>query len=49
VTITRPADGQNAPVPGFRHEFHDTGGVTIHAVVGGEGPAVVLIHGWPFT
>lgn len=24
-------------------------GVTIHAVVGGQGPAVLLLHGWPQT
>src|SRR5690606_10557722 len=33
----------------FRHEFADVDGVRMHYVTGGEGPPVVLIHGWPQT
>jgi len=38
-----------APAPGFRHSHRTIGGVRLHAVIGGTGPAVVLLHGWPFT
>jgi haloacetate dehalogenase len=33
--------------PGFRTEAVDTGAATIHAVVGGNGPPVLLLHGAP--
>lgn len=33
----------------FRHEFHEVGGVRMHLVVGGTGPVLVLLHGWPET
>jgi pimeloyl-ACP methyl ester carboxylesterase len=33
----------------FESRFVDTGDVRLHAVVGGEGPALLLIHGWPQT
>ncbi len=33
----------------FESRFVDTGDVRLHAVVGGEGPALLLIHGWPET
>jgi hypothetical protein len=29
--------------------FIDTGEVRLHAVIGGEGPPVLLVHGWPQT
>ena len=48
-----------APAPaGFEHAVADVvdgdsngdgDGVQLHYVVGGSGPAVVLIHGWPFS
>jgi pimeloyl-ACP methyl ester carboxylesterase len=43
-----------APAPaGFEHAVADVGdgvdGVQLHYVVGGSGPAVVLLHGWPFS
>jgi pimeloyl-ACP methyl ester carboxylesterase len=31
----------------FTSRFVDTGEVRLHAVVGGEGPPLLLIHGWP--
>ncbi len=31
----------------FTSRFVDTGGVRLHAVVGGDGPPLLLIHGWP--
>jgi len=33
----------------FEHDFANLGDVTIHYVTAGQGPAVVLIHGWPQT
>jgi len=33
----------------FEHDFANLGDVTIHHVTAGQGPAVVLIHGWPQT
>ena len=39
-----------APAPdGFEHAVADVGGVRLHYVTGGSGPAVVLVHGWPFS
>ncbi|MFB8353017.1 alpha/beta fold hydrolase [Streptomyces niveus] len=39
-----------APAPdGFTHADADVNGVRLHYVIGGSGPAVVLIHGWPFS
>jgi haloacetate dehalogenase len=35
--------------PGFRTFDVDAGGVTIHGVVGGSGPPVLLLHGFPQT
>jgi pimeloyl-ACP methyl ester carboxylesterase len=31
----------------FTSNLVDTGKVRVHAVVGGEGPPILLIHGWP--
>ena len=33
----------------LRHEFAVTNGTRLHYVTGGNGPAVVLLHGYPFT
>jgi pimeloyl-ACP methyl ester carboxylesterase len=33
----------------FSSRFIDTGDVRLHAVTGGEGPPLLLIHGWPQT
>lgn len=32
---------------GFRREFINTGEVEIHAVIGGDGPPLLLLHGFP--
>jgi len=32
---------------GFEHRFVDTNGIRLHAMVGGSGPLVVLLHGFP--
>ena len=44
-----PEDGAEAGVPGFTHRHAQVNGTRIHYVVGGQGPAVVLLHGWPCT
>jgi len=31
----------------FASRYVDTGDVRLHAVVGGDGPPLLLIHGWP--
>lgn len=31
----------------FASRFVDTGDVRLHAVIGGDGPPLLLIHGWP--
>jgi pimeloyl-ACP methyl ester carboxylesterase len=31
----------------FASRYVDTGAVRLHAVIGGEGPPLLLIHGWP--
>jgi pimeloyl-ACP methyl ester carboxylesterase len=33
----------------FDSRFVDTGDLSLHAVVGGEGPPLLLVHGWPQT
>ena len=33
----------------FTSRYVDAGGVRLHAVTGGEGPPLLLIHGWPET
>ncbi|MFL6630831.1 MAG: alpha/beta fold hydrolase [Massilia sp.] len=35
--------------PGFRHETITTTGTTINTLVGGQGPALLLLHGHPQT
>jgi len=36
-------------LPGFKAEKVKTGGATLHAVIGGSGPPLLLIHGAPLT
>ncbi|HEU4411792.1 MAG TPA: alpha/beta hydrolase [Polyangiaceae bacterium] len=38
-----------APPAGFAHAFAEVDGVRLHYVIGGQGPALVLLHGWPQT
>ena len=33
----------------FTSRYIDTGEVRLHAVIGGEGPPLLLVHGWPQT
>jgi pimeloyl-ACP methyl ester carboxylesterase len=36
-------------LPGFTHCHAEVNGTRIHYVVGGKGPTVLLLHGWPYT
>ncbi len=31
----------------FKSRYIDTGGLRLHAVIGGKGPPLLLVHGWP--
>lgn len=43
-------DGPRAAAPeGFEHRTAEVNGVRLHYVIGGRGPAVVLLHGFPET
>jgi hypothetical protein len=33
----------------FSSRYVDAGDVRLHAVIGGEGPPLLLVHGWPET
>ncbi|GHH59297.1 epoxide hydrolase [Streptomyces umbrinus] len=47
---TSPISPVQAVVPdGFSHGYAQVNGVRLHYVSGGSGPAVVLLHGWPFS
>jgi pimeloyl-ACP methyl ester carboxylesterase len=54
-TPTGPGSVSGAPnlPPGFTTTFKsryvDANGLRMHAVIGGEGPPLLLIHGWPQT
>ncbi len=39
----------NVTLDGFQHRMVDVGDVRIHALVGGDGPPLVLLHGFPQT
>ena len=47
---TASRDRPSATVPdGFEHRTVAVNGVRLHYVIGGRGPAVVLLHGFPET
>ena len=31
----------------FKSQLIDANGIRQHAVIGGDGPALLLVHGWP--
>jgi pimeloyl-ACP methyl ester carboxylesterase len=33
----------------FKSQYVDTGNLRMHAVIGGKGPPLLLVHGWPQT
>ncbi|RAJ82290.1 pimeloyl-ACP methyl ester carboxylesterase [Chitinophaga dinghuensis] len=41
-SVTKPA----LPPANFKNQFMDVNGVKIHYVIGGQGPALVLVHGF---
>jgi len=48
--VTRPAAGSTvAELEGFTHRYAEVNGTRIHYVIGGHGPAIILLHGFPFT
>jgi pimeloyl-ACP methyl ester carboxylesterase len=48
--VTHPAPGEAVDgLDGFAHGYAEVNGTRIHYVIGGAGPAVVLVHGFPFT
>ena len=59
ITVLAASCSTNRPAPsasecgeppsGFTDHTVDTGGMKLHYVVGGHGPAVVLLHGFPET
>jgi len=50
VAAQNAAPAPLAPFPGFTaHDIPTSGGVTIHAVKGGSGPPLLLLHGAPLT
>jgi hypothetical protein len=50
LPISLPALAEIVPFPsGFRIEEIETDGATIHVRIGGQGPAVVMLHGFGDT
>lgn len=50
MTVTHPEPGAAVVgLDGFTHRYAAVNGTRIHYVIGGSGPAVVLVHGFPFT
>jgi haloacetate dehalogenase len=50
VEAQQPSAAPLPPFPGFAaYDIPTSGGVTIHAVKGGNGPPVLLLHGAPLT
>ena len=49
-TVAAEAEGNSSPLfPGFKVSKVATAGATIHALSGGQGPPVLLLHGYPQT
>lgn len=49
VSITPVSGSVVDGFPQLRHEYFRGGTARIHYVTGGQGPAVVLLHGYPYT
>ncbi|MBC8114327.1 MAG: alpha/beta fold hydrolase, partial [Candidatus Saccharimonas sp.] len=43
------ADSPVEGLEGFTHRYANVNGTRIHYVIGGQGPAVVFLHGFPFN
>ncbi len=48
-TPTPPPEGSVSGMDEFSHRYADVNGTRLHYVIGGTGPAVVLLHGFPYT
>lgn len=46
--IPKPGDDVKG-LPGFKHHYSNVNDTQIHYVMGGSGPAIVLLHGYPYT
>ena len=44
-----PPDSAVHGLDGFTHRFSEVNGTRLHCVVGGLGPAVMLLHGFPYS
>ena len=42
-------DSPVAGMPGFTHRYAEVNETRIHYVIGGKGPAIVLLHGFPYS
>lgn len=50
VSLNPPEEGSAVEsLPGFVHRYSTGNGARIHYVVGGDGPAVLLLHGFAYT
>ncbi len=50
AVVAQPAPAEEFPLPaGFSGAFHDIDGVRLHYVTGGQGPVVLLVHGFGQT
>lgn len=47
--ISQPDDMVIPSLPGFTSKFSTANGIQLHYVIGGDGPPLVLLHGWPET
>lgn len=47
--IAPESDSAVEGLDGFTHRYTDVNGTRIHYVIGGEGQAIVLLHGFPYT
>lgn len=48
-TVPVPANQYSRDDTTLNHHFAQVNGIRLHYVTCGSGPAVVLLHGWPFT
>lgn len=50
VDVAPPAaDSAVDGLTGFRHRYAEVNGTRIHHVIGGSGPPIVLLHGFPYS
>jgi pimeloyl-ACP methyl ester carboxylesterase len=49
INLTAGSDSFILENVSFKHHRENVNGITMHYVMGGEGEAIVLLHGWPQT